>query len=357
MNPSGKKFGKSGFTLIELLVVIAIIALLVSILLPSLGAAREQARAVKCGAQLRDFDNGAQTYFTENNAYIPGINTTGVEPYANRISMDWDRPDMPVQRYDWMTPVLSKSTTLPSSRAARFTTLLLKYRCASLYGDPPVIYSPGSVPGGVQGFLDEPEPIPGLSYLMPIHFQFWGQNQKNIIVGEVRNGTQSLPIRAEAAPTSWEVLVNEFGGRVNDVGSPAEKIIFADGTRYLLWEGNSLTYDFDVHPYNGLFGSFTCAGGWWQGSTAWGVGDKDRTVDGRPIRYANPSNGESQRWSYRHGTRPGRQGKIEAAFFDGHVEVLSNKDSRKIDYWYPRGTIVQTPEEGMTLVEKGYKVR
>ena len=59
------------FTLIELLIVVSVIAILISLLLPSLGKARDTAKRIKCTANLKQINTLAALYYSDNNGFTP----------------------------------------------------------------------------------------------------------------------------------------------------------------------------------------------------------------------------------------------------------------------------------------------
>jgi prepilin-type N-terminal cleavage/methylation domain-containing protein/prepilin-type processing-associated H-X9-DG protein len=82
---------RKAFTLIELLVVVAIIAVLISLLLPAISGAREQARKAVCMTNLHSLGLAHESYTQDNNGfyyYIPQGTTYWNYPDT------WPRPDV-----------------------------------------------------------------------------------------------------------------------------------------------------------------------------------------------------------------------------------------------------------------------
>ncbi|MFN4243869.1 MAG: DUF1559 domain-containing protein [Tepidisphaerales bacterium] len=89
-NAAFRRRSPYGFTLVELLVVIGIIALLISILLPSLNRAREAAAAVQCASNMRQIGLAMRNYAVAHRDAVPFAMMRDDRP-ESQFESSWDR--------------------------------------------------------------------------------------------------------------------------------------------------------------------------------------------------------------------------------------------------------------------------
>jgi prepilin-type processing-associated H-X9-DG protein/prepilin-type N-terminal cleavage/methylation domain-containing protein len=85
-----RHFAPPGFSLPELLVGIGIIAALVALLVPMIGVARDQAKAARCLANLRQLTQAATVYCAANDGVYPIAYYFPVQEGGKTVTRNWD---------------------------------------------------------------------------------------------------------------------------------------------------------------------------------------------------------------------------------------------------------------------------
>jgi len=124
-----------GLTMVEVLVVIALLAVASGVLLPALSAAREASRRSACGAMQRQLFEAAFLHATQNDDWIPGVNTTGRPIQASiqgaQSIEGTTTPETPTSSFDWISPSIGKAVGLHPNRARRTKQIFEDLGCPS----------------------------------------------------------------------------------------------------------------------------------------------------------------------------------------------------------------------------------
>ena len=313
-----------GFTLIELLVVISIIALLISVLLPSMVGARRTGQRVACMGNMREMANGAAQYGNDNEDWIIGA-PGGSGAYLRGATTAFGPA---VQRWDFMGPLstawgmgLTANDGAPADWAKRFDDL----RGQKVFLCPANKFLAFRYSGPMQA---------GAGWMVSYNtcrYQLWIK----------ANSAAEADQPGDAVGLSWyddyfqEHLPAGWRPSTTRIGVPANKAFIADGARY---STVSLAPDFEltVEPVWG--GAFSDTGVYSTFSKSW---DRSRA----------PGNGDAgsvdaRMYAFRHSTAepsvgaPANAFKLNVAYYDGHVDSLGDLEASNPRIWLPAGTIL-----------------
>lgn len=315
---------KSAFTLIELLVVVAIIAVLISILLPSLNIARKQARAVVCLAHIRGTMQSAQFYFDAFDQHIPGPNTSG--NYLHRDEPYVAGPATPTQDWDWISPILGQSFPLPGKQLDKYREICMtKMRCPE-----------NDTRYGLAFRSDKVDPRDGeehpfiLSYLTSPLIHLRSRVNIRFPSPDWEEDGFGDPVRV---PRNYRQKVSQVGDVL------AEKIFLFEGGKY--WDSGVRLFDYTtVTNASGLSGS--PQGNFYARGPGIKVGGNGGGGGEIPYFTGSVTEGYTVSELYEEvGLR--HNGRMNAAFFDGHAEGLTAERAADIKYYAPKDSTVNNP--------------
>lgn len=310
----GQPRSPRAFTFVELLIVVGVLAALTGIVLPTISRARRTANTVECASKLRQIAAAMGLYAQQNHDFIPGSPLTSGYFLTAAPWGRFDRDNCPelCQTWDWTAPIASamgrpfERGGRLDQRRARFDCLcnLQDFRCP----DNDIVVAP----------FESSEVL--ITTRMVSYFT------ASLFLYRYPRAPDDL---LYAYSEGW-VAMSGYVPKVGRVGAQDRKIYIADGARWVNSESSVPTYNL------GWNGSGASPGGYYADFGPWSRYSRSY-IPGLPYVY-----------SMRHGTRvphrPSTEYRLNAAFFDGHVETLTGKQALDPRLWMPRGAVVPRSE-------------
>jgi prepilin-type N-terminal cleavage/methylation domain-containing protein len=321
-----------GFTLIELLVVVAIVALLASMLLPSMTSARANARSAVCLAHTSGIGRASASYQTEFNGWLPGSPGTsgsvmyGVAPDGDQTAEDINTDPSQIWDYAGSLAPTYMNMSLPSNRAEKMEVVRSGiFRCPENDHLATPIRGSVNAVGPVGSFDIQPM----ASYNTFRNFLMWPRTMVDWNPSRPWGPLAPVPEASFDSLDGGTLQPRSYRPQIGKIVNPSMKVFLGDGNRFTDPRDDTITYDVEWKAQDG--GAF-CNGGptmpEWNGS--W------------PVLSSYHHDRLLGNVGYRH--RVGGSRGIAVNFFDGHGAMMSEADSREPDYWWPKGTKIPFQE-------------
>jgi prepilin-type N-terminal cleavage/methylation domain-containing protein/prepilin-type processing-associated H-X9-DG protein len=269
-----------GFTLVELLVVVGIIAVLISILLPSLGKARSTALSASCLSNLRQIGVAYRMYAERNNGFLPYVRYP-----------DWEA-STGTTWYKFLTPLLSRNSdpyAMTEVEVAKVIRACPAFNIEELGGRSGQEWRPGY----------------GQNFMLFLGLQGSG--------AKLAGSMSGLPMVNQPVQEWYNVGISPTSSRPNAVG--LVKITQLPNPSGRIINGDSVDNHLGIYSYSGgIPGPFkydfprdTRTAAYW--------------LSGDPTRHeGKPAEADA--------FRNKRKGRANYVFLDGHAESLGYDEAR-----------------------------